>query len=112
VLRPTSWEPVTVNSRPRRSLLAQLAFALASLGISSIQIGVFAQSPFDRGAENLIVDFQSFATPLAAVVVVALGIAWLAGRISWGWPVAAIAGIALIFGAQDIVGWIQSLFGF
>jgi type IV secretion system protein VirB2 len=77
-----------------------------------VQIVVFAQSPFDTGAENLIIDFQTFATPVAAVIIIALGVTALAGRISWGWPIAAIAGIALIFGAQEIVDWVRTLFGY
>jgi type IV secretion system protein VirB2 len=78
--------------------------------VATVASSVYAQTPFDTGATTLINDFQLLAVPIAALVVIALGVAALAGRISWGWPVAAIAGIAIIFGAQNIVEWVRSAF--
>ena len=49
---------------------------------------------------------------VAVIVVIALGFVALTGQISWGWPIVAILGIAVIFGAQQIVTWIQGVFGF
>jgi type IV secretory pathway VirB2 component (pilin) len=35
----------------------------------------------------------------------------MANRIAWGWCIGAIAGIAIAFGAPQIVGWIRGMFG-
>jgi len=41
----------------------------------------------------------------------ALGVAALTNKISWGWVVGGIAGVALIFGGPQIVAWIRTMFG-
>jgi type IV secretory pathway VirB2 component (pilin) len=35
----------------------------------------------------------------------------MANRMSWGWCLCAILGIAIVFGAPQIVTWVRSLFG-
>lgn len=40
-----------------------------------------------------------------------LAIAAAVGKVSWGWVVGALIGIAAIFGAPTIVSWIRTLFG-
>jgi type IV secretion system protein VirB2 len=35
----------------------------------------------------------------------------MANRISWGWCIAAILGIAVSFGATQIVTWVRGMFG-
>jgi type IV secretion system protein VirB2 len=75
-------------------------------------IAAFAQtSPFSTGANSLVSFALTIATPIAVLIVIALAIAAAVGKISWGWVIAAIVGIACIFGAQQIVTWIRSLFG-
>lgn len=72
----------------------------------------FAQtSPFDTGANSLVSFALTIATPIAVLIVIGLAIAAAVGRISWGWVIGAIVGIAAIFGAPQIVAWIRSLFG-
>ena len=72
----------------------------------------FAQaSPFNTGATSLLSFALTIATPIAALLVIALAIAASVGRISWGWVIGAIVGIAAIFGAPQIVAWIRGLFG-
>lgn len=72
----------------------------------------FAQaSPFDTGANSLVTFALTIATPVAVLVVIALAIAAAVGRISWGWVIGALVGIAAIFGAPQIVAWIRALFG-
>jgi type IV secretion system protein VirB2 len=74
--------------------------------------GAFAQSsPFNTGASSLLSFTLTIATPIAALIVIALAIAASVGKISWGWVIGAIVGIAAIFGAPQIVAWIRSLFG-
>jgi type IV secretory pathway VirB2 component (pilin) len=53
----------------------------------------------------------TIATPIAVLIVIGLSIAAAVGKISWGWVIGAIVGIAAIFGAPQIVAWIRSLFG-
>ena len=70
-----------------------------------------AASPFETGATNLVTSITTIATPIAVLLVMALGIAAAAGRISWGWPIGVIIGIGLVFAAQPIVTWVRGLFG-
>lgn len=72
----------------------------------------FAQaSPFDTGANSLVTFALTIATPVAVLIVIALAVAAAVGRISWGWVIGALIGIAAIFGAPQIVAWIRTLFG-
>ena len=83
---------------------------LAALAVPEL---AFAQatSPFETGATNLVTAITTIATPIAVLLVMALGIAAAAGRISWGWPLGVIVGIGLVFAAQPIVTWVRGLFG-
>jgi type IV secretory pathway VirB2 component (pilin) len=69
------------------------------------------QSPFLTGANSLQTNILAWATPIAVILVMVLGIMAMANRISWGWPIAAIVGIAVVFGAPQIVTWVQGMFG-
>lgn len=72
----------------------------------------FAQaSPFDTGANNLVTNLITLAFPIAVLLVMGLGVAAIAGRISWGWALGAIVGIGIVFAAQPIVTWVRGLFG-
>jgi type IV secretion system protein VirB2 len=68
-------------------------------------------SPFETGATALQTNLLTLLTPVAIILVIVLGIAAMVNRISWAWSVAAIAGIALSFGAPQIVGWVRGMFG-
>lgn len=73
---------------------------------------VWAQaSPFHVGAQSLVTDIVAIATPIAIILVMVLGIVAATGRISWGWPLGVLIGIAVIFGAPQFVAWIRGLFG-
>jgi type IV secretion system protein VirB2 len=50
-------------------------------------------------------------TPIAVVAVMALGVAAWFNKISWGWAVAGVVGIALVFGAPQMVTWVRGMFG-
>lgn len=92
--------------KPRFSIVcASLEFALCLL--SSVTL---AQSPFDTGANALVTDFIAIATPVAILVVMVLGVVAMAGRISWGWPLAALGGICVLFGAPQIIDWVRGVF--
>jgi type IV secretion system protein VirB2 len=68
-------------------------------------------SPFDTGANSMVSFALTIATPIAVLVVIGLALAAAVGRISWGWVIGALIGIAAIFGAPQIVAWIRSMFG-
>lgn len=87
----------------RRALLATLA---AAPGLAWAQA-----SPFDTGANSLVDFALTIATPIAILIVIGLAIAAAVGKISWGWVIGAIVGIAAIFGSPQIVAWIRALFG-
>jgi type IV secretion system protein VirB2 len=72
----------------------------------------FAQtSPFSTGANSLVSFAITIGTPIAVLVVIGVAIMAAVGKISWGWLIGAIVGIAAIFGSQQIVAWIRSMFG-
>lgn len=94
---------------------SRTSFALRG-GLGTITIAAptlaWAQaSPFDTGAASLVNFALTIATPIAILIVIGLAIAAAVGKISWGWVIGAIVGIAAIFGAPQIVAWIRSLFG-
>jgi type IV secretion system protein VirB2 len=68
-------------------------------------------SPFASGATAASTNLLAILTPIAVVAVMALGAAAWFNKISWGWAVAGIVGICLVFGAQQIVTWIRGMFG-
>jgi type IV secretory pathway VirB2 component (pilin) len=98
--------------RHRFAVIARWASGLAcSLFVFLLPGLALAQSPFDTGANNLVTNFLTLAFPVAVVLVMGLGIAAIAGRISWGWAIGALVGIGIVFAAQPIVTWVRGLFG-
>jgi type IV secretion system protein VirB2 len=95
------------NSR----LAVRLSKRLAIVVSCSAGLVLAQASPFDTGANSLVTFALTIATPVAVLIVIALAIAAAVGRISWGWVIGAVVGIAAIFGAPQIVAWIRSLFG-
>ena len=73
---------------------------------------VLAQaSPFMTGATALQTNILAWLTPVAIILVMALGGMAMANRMSWGWCIGAILGIAIGFGAPQIVTWVRGMFG-
>ena len=73
---------------------------------------VMAQaSPFMTGATALQTNILAWLTPVAIILVMALGGMAMANRMSWGWCFGAILGIAIGFGAPQIVTWVRGMFG-
>ena len=68
-------------------------------------------SPFLTGANSLQTNILAWATPIAVILVMVVGIMAMANRISWAWPIAVIVGIAVLFGAPQMVSWIRGMFG-
>jgi type IV secretory pathway VirB2 component (pilin) len=86
-------------------------WAIAGLITPVVVFAQAAGSPFETGANSLVTFAQTIGTPIAALVVIGLAIAAAVGKVSWGWVVGAIVGIAALFGAPTIVSWIRSMFG-
>ena len=68
-------------------------------------------SPFMTGATALQTNLLAWLTPVAIILVMALGGMAMANRMSWGWCIGAILGIAIGFGAPQIVTWVRGMFG-
>jgi type IV secretion system protein VirB2 len=91
--------------------LARCLMLSAALLTPTLIFAQAAGSPFETGANSLVTFAQTIGTPIAALVVIGLAIAAAVGKVSWGWVVGAIVGIAALFGAPTIVSWIRSMFG-
>ncbi len=92
-------------SRCRRNSLTLMA--IGALGCVSAAMA----NPFITGATGAVDFGLSIATPIAILLVMVLGGSALAGKLSWGWVVGAVIGIAIIFGSSQIVEWIRGMFG-
>ena len=83
-------------SRQRLAVLLTLtAFTL----LPDLALAQSATSPFMTGATALQTNILAWLTPVAIILVMVLGAMAMANRISWGWCIAAILGIAMAFGA-------------
>ncbi len=84
---------------------------LFSLVVLAPNLALAQASPFLTGATALQTNILAWLTPIAIILVMVLGAMAMANRISWGWCIAAILGIAISFGAPQIVAWVRGLFG-
>jgi type IV secretion system protein VirB2 len=95
-----------------RQLAAQRLSSLLILALlPGLALAQSATSPFLTGATALQTNILAWLTPIAVILVMVLGAMAMANRISWGWCITAIVGIALAFGAPQIVTWVRGLFG-
>jgi type IV secretion system protein VirB2 len=69
------------------------------------------ESPFLTGATALQTNILAWMTPVAIILIMVLGAMAMANRLSWAWCLCAVLGIAIVFGAPQIVTWVRSLFG-
>lgn len=75
------------------------------------ELALAQASPFLTGANSLQTNILAWLTPVAIILVMVLGGMAMANRISWGWAIGAVIGIAIAFGAPQIVTWIRGMFG-
>jgi type IV secretion system protein VirB2 len=85
-----------------------LAFALA---MCAPALCLAQASPFMTGASALQTNILGWLTPIAIILIMVLGGMAMANRMSWGWCLGAILGIAIAFGAPQIVTWVRGMFG-
>ena len=83
----------------------------SGLLLPSIVFAQAANSPFLTGANALQANILAWITPIAVILVMVLGAMAMANRISWGWCIAAILGIAIAFGSAQSVAWVRGMFG-
>jgi len=88
--------------------LSSLLFALAAC---APDLSMAQASPFMTGATSLQTNILAWLTPVAIILVMVLGGMAMANRMSWGWCIGAILGIAIAFGAPQIVTWVRGMFG-
>jgi type IV secretion system protein VirB2 len=65
-------------------------------------------APWDSVGQQILTDLTGpFAKTIAAIAVVACGIAAMAGRMPVDWAIKIVLGIVLIFGSTSFVNWIS-----
>jgi type IV secretion system protein VirB2 len=102
-------QPLEQRLATKRGALSvlELIFGLTASQLAMAQ----ASSPFLTGATSLQTNILAWLTPVAIILIMALGGMAMANRMSWGWCIGAILGIAIAFGAPQIVTWVRGMFG-
>jgi type IV secretion system protein VirB2 len=80
------------------------------LVLSAPDLALAQASPFLTGANAIQTNILTWLTPVAIILVMVLGAMAMANRMSWGWCIGAVIGIAIAFGAPQIVTWIRGMF--
>jgi type IV secretion system protein VirB2 len=104
-LRRWGMEGIVSNRRPTVRAVALAAALLLP------QFALAQASPFLTGANSLQTNILAWLTPVAIILIMVLGGMAMANRISWGWAIGAVIGIAIAFGAPQIVTWVRGMFG-
>lgn len=99
----------SIDAGDRLESLLGCALVVALLCVPAVALA--QTSPFMTGASALQTNILAWLTPVAVILVMVLGAMAMANRISWGWCIAAILGIAISFGAPQIVTWVRGMFG-
>ena len=97
----------------RQRLMGAVLWMVVGCLFASVvpELAFAGASPFTTGATAASTNLLAILTPIAVVAVMALGAAAWFNKISWGWAIAAMVGVALVFGSQQIVTWIRGMFG-
>ncbi len=93
-----------------RSLVTRAQWLSISL-LAAPTLSSAQESSVLTGATALQTNILAWMTPVAIILVMVLSGMAMANRMSWGWCLCAILGIAIVFGAPQIVTWVRSLFG-
>jgi type IV secretion system protein VirB2 len=89
----------------------RLVWPLLAIVMLAPRVALAQASPFLTGATALQTNILAWLTPVAIILVMVLGGMAMANRMSWGWCMGAILGIAIGFGAPQIVTWVRGMFG-
>jgi type IV secretion system protein VirB2 len=101
------------HPRIDRSLWSRIALPalVLSFAVCAPELSWAQTSPFMTGATALQTNILAWLTPVAIILIMVLGGMAMANRMSWGWCLGAILGIAIAFGAPQIVTWVRGMFG-
>jgi type IV secretion system protein VirB2 len=99
------WATGKQGSATLRVIALCMALVLPQLALAQ------SASPFLTGATSLQTNILAWLTPVAIILIMVLGAMAMANRMSWGWCMGAILGVAIAFGAPQIVTWIRGMFG-
>lgn len=103
-LKPTS-------SKQRMYTNKQMVlFAIVLIAVVATPL-TYAANPFQSGVTGLSADTKATLTPVAGIAVMISGVLAATGRIPWMIFIGVIVAIVFIFGSDQIVSWIRSLFG-
>ena len=91
--------------------VTHLALVALVAMICAPDLALAQASPFLTGASSLQTNILAWLTPVAIILIMVLGGMAMANRMSWGWCLGAILGIAIGFGAPQIVTWVRGMFG-
>jgi type IV secretion system protein VirB2 len=94
-----------------RNWLPKMRVAALGTALALPQLALAQASPFLTGANSLQTNILAWLTPVAIILIMVLGGMAMANRISWGWAIGAVIGIAIAFGAPQIVTWVRGMFG-
>jgi len=97
------------NRRRGFGVVFQMLFIVVVL--AAPEIAAAQASPFMTGATALETNILAWLTPVAIILIMILGAMAMANRVSWGWCAGAILGIAIAFGAPQVVTWVRGMFG-
>jgi type IV secretion system protein VirB2 len=100
-----------LHRRQVHSVPPSLAVLIVALALCAPGLCLAQASPFMTGASALQTNVLAWLTPIAIILVMVLGGMAMANRMSWGWCLGAILGIAIAFGAPQIVTWVRGMFG-
>ncbi len=92
-----------------RQFMPQLLLTVLVICVPDLALA--QASPFMTGATALQTNLLAWLTPIAIILIMVLGGMAMANRVSWGWCLGAILGIAIGFGAPQIVTWVRGMFG-
>src|SRR5471032_555903 len=90
---------------------ATFVIPVIAAGVVTPNLALAQTSPFLTGATALQTNIIAWLTPIAIILIMVLGGMAMANRMSWGWCMGAILGIAIAFGAPQIVTWVRGMFG-
>ena len=86
----------------RQALLSAISVACL-LSLPEVALA----APWDTAAQQVLSIFTGGLTrTIAIIAVIALGLAAMAGKLSWRWAINIILGIVLIFGSAAFVDYI------
>src|SRR5271155_3283174 len=98
------------NARRSHCKLALSSLFLILVALAP-DLSMAQTSPFMTGATALQTNILAWLTPVAVILIMVLGGMAMANRMSWGWCIGAVIGIAIAFGAPQIVTWVRGMFG-